>query len=126
MITSGWILPDMYEVSCKSCLDSSGHKQIVKQYLEQLKVKNYKLYIDIMILLFNQRKINAYLSIDDFAVSYLGWIKINNFPINMIFYSKNNPLEFLVQKYIDFGYKEVVLEKHSSIFEVPISSNLLI
>ncbi len=126
MILSGWILPDLYEVKCKSCSTLNGHIEVVKRYLENLKQKNITAYDKIMNE-FNQLKLlHTYLSLDDFAVMRLGWIKINNDPINIIFYTEENELEFLVLKYINFGYFPVVLEKNKTVFTLNIPSEQLI
>ena len=126
MIMSGWILPDMHEVKCVSCSTLSGHIQIVKRYLNKLKERDIILYERIMLAFIKSHDLNRCEALDDFAVTNLGWIKILNEPINILFCSKNNELEFMTDKYIKLGYNLVVLENKAPFFEVDIPSKELI
>ena len=126
MLMSGWILPDLYEVKCKSCSTFNGHIQVVKHYLENLKQKNYKAYDKTMDIFYKLRNEQPYIELDDFAVICLGWIKVNNDPINIIFYSENNELEFYVKKYMNFGYTNIVLKRSRFVFKLNIPSEQLI
>lgn len=126
MLVSGWILPDLYEVSCKSCSTLNGHIQIVERYLSNLKRKNIATYEKIANMLLKTRLEKPSLNLDDFAVTCLGWIKINNEPMNIVFCTENRKLDFLIQKYIDFGYSLVILERSTYFLHVCIPSKELI
>jgi len=126
MLKSGWILPDMYEISCVSCSTFNGHIEIVKRYLQNLKAKDLISYNKIQNFLRQLQKDKPYLVLDDFAVIYLGWIKINNDPINIIFYTENHQLEFMIEKYRKFGYTLVTIEMSKFFFTLDIPSRELI
>jgi len=126
MLKSGWILPDMYEISCVSCSTFNGHIEIVKRYLQNLKAKDLISYNKIQNFLRQLQKDKPYLGLDDFAVIYLGWIKINNDPINIIFYTENHQLEFMIEKYRKFGYTLVTIEMSKFFFTLDIPSRELI
>lgn len=126
MLISGWILPDLYEVKCKSRSTLNEHIEVVKRYLNNLKTKDISIYNKIMQTLDKAKKTHPYLELDDFAVMYLGWIKVNNYPMNIIFYVQQHKLEYIIQKHINFGYVPVVLEKPGSVFTTDIPSHELI
>lgn len=125
MIMSGWILPDLYEVKCKSCSTSKGHIEIVKRYLANLKELDLKMYNNVINRLYNFYE-HLPVPLDDFAVTHLNWIKVINYPINIIFCIKNHDLDFLIENYISFGYSLVTLETHPDLLHIPIPSNKLI
>ena len=126
MITSGWILPDIYEIKCKSCSTINGHMEIVSRYLTALKSKDEGLFAKINYELEKMKNSKISIALDDFAVIKLGWIKINDSPIKIIFYTKNNPLEFLTHKYICLGYTLITLEENKPCIDIYIPSKELI
>lgn len=125
MIMSGWILPDFYEVKCKSCSTFNGHIEVVKRYLDNLKLKDLYLYNKIIDEFHKLKYSPASIGLDDFSVIKLGWMKINNDPINIFFYA-NKDLEWLAKKYILLGYSPVILEKKLPLIEVNIPSHKLV
>lgn len=126
MIMSGWILPDLYEVKCLSYSNSSSHTRIIKRYLENLKSKDITIYTKIEQTLESIKKDYPYISLDDFAVQYLGWIKINDSPIRIVFFAENHNLETLVQKYTDFGYTLIPIKSAYTFIQVNIPSSKII
>lgn len=126
MILSGWILPDLFEIKCKSCSVFNGHIEIVKRYLENLKAKDYYLHLKIMTRFKTLQNTYPYIGLDDFAVKCLGWVKINNNPINIVFIAKSNDLSFYTKKYEKLGYEIVYLDADKHFFKVNIESKELI
>ena len=126
MIMSGWILPDMYGVECISCSHSKAHLQIVNKYLENLKSKDYPCYKEIMNEFFKLRTQRKVIDLEDFAVMKLGWVKIMDHPIKIIFYSPESPIEFLIHRYAKLGYTTISTFDKQSIINIYISSQELI
>ena len=126
MIMSGWILPDMYKIECKSCSSSNAHKQIVEKYLYNLKHKDYRSYKEIMQEFFKLRTGRKIIDIEDFAVMKLGWIKIINYPIKVVFYSPESPIELLIERYKKIGYTTISTFDRQSIINICIPSQELI
>lgn len=126
MITSGWILPDMYEVQCLSCSSSNGHMKIVKDYLSKLKEKDYSNYAEILHEYYRLRARRKVLDLEDFAVMKLGWIKVINTPIRVVFYSPESPLELLINRYAKIGYTPIATDEKQIIINIKISSQELI
>lgn len=126
MINSGWILPDLYEVKCKSCSTLNGHVEVVKRYLENLKKQDEKSYNKIINAYHKEASSLPSIALDDFAVMQLNWIKINNDPIKIIFYTYNNDLDFIINRYINIGYYPIVLDSNRLCFLVDIPSSKLI
>jgi len=126
MIISGWILPDMYEVKCDSYSTTNGHKGVVKRYLSKLKNKDYKCYVEIIHDFLKLRTRKKVLDIEDFAVVKLGWIKVINSPIKVIFYSPESPMELLVKRYSNIGYFPIPIDEKQSIINIFIPSKELI
>ena len=126
MIMSGWILPDMHDVECKSCANSKAHTQVVKKYLDSLKVKDYRCYKEIMQEFFKLRTQRKIIDLEDFAVMKLGWIKIIDCPIKIVFYSPESPIELLIQRYRKIGYTTIATFDRQGIINVCIPSQELI
>jgi len=126
MIRTGWILPDFYEVPCRSCSTLNGHIEVVRRYLEALKKKEVKTHEKIIEAYKQERKKFPSLSLDDFAVQKLGWIKLNNEPMNIIFYSDNCDAELTIRRYINIGYYHILLNNSGKQIYVDIPSNKLI
>lgn len=126
MIMSGWILPDMYNVACSSCSHSKEHTKIVKQYLDNLKLKDYNCYKEIMQDFFKLRTGRKIIDLEDFAVIKLGWIKIINNPIKIVFYSPESPMELLIERYKKIGYTSISTFDRQNIIHVCIPSQELI
>ena len=126
MIMSGWILPDVYNVECKSCSQTKAHTQIVKKYLDNLKHKDYYCYKQIMEDFFKLRTQRKIIDLEDFAVIKLGWIKIIDFPIKVVFFSAESPIELLVQRYVKLGYTAISTFDRQSIINVAVPSQELI
>lgn len=126
MISSGWILPDLYEVKCSSCSTINGHVEVVKRYLDNLKIIDLKTYDEIMVAF--KRSVSSLPStgLDDFAVVQLNWIKINNNPMKAIFYADNTELEFTVKRYLNLGYYPIELKTQYKQIVVDIPSNIII
>ena len=103
MIMSGWILPDMYEVKCESCSRVNGHLAIVKQYLAHLKQIDYNTYAEILNQFYRLRTLKKVLDLEDFAVVKLGWIKVLDSPIKIVFYSvEKNVILTLINTLLHF------------------------
>ena len=126
MIMSGWILPDMYEVQCLSCSTINTHKEALKKYLLNLKKKSFSTYAEIIHEYYKLKAKKQVLDIEDFAVEKLGWIKIINTPVKIVFYSPNSPVEFIVQRYVKLNYHKIDMNQNISIFNVDIPSHELI
>jgi len=126
MIMSGWILPDMYHVECKSCSHLKAHTQIVKRYLDNLKEKDFACYSEIMQEFFKLRTRKKVFDLEDFAVLKLGWIKIIDHPIKVVFYSNESPLELLIDRYKNLGYTTISCYEKQSIINICIPSQELI
>ncbi len=126
MIMSGWILPDVYSVECKSCSQAKAHTQIVKRYLDNLKLKDYNCYKEIMQEFFKLRTRRKIIDLEDFAVMKLGWIKVIDFPIKIVFYSPESPIELLIERYKKIGYTTISTFDRQSIINVCIPSQELI
>ena len=126
MIMSGWILPDMYEVKCMSYSHSKEHLEIVQKYLEGLKRKNYTVYSEIMHEYYKLRTRRRIIDLEDFAVIKLGWIKVINSPIKLVFYSPESPMELLIRRYSKLGYTVIPIEEKISVYNVFIPSSELI
>ena len=126
MILSGWILHDLYEVKCSSCSVINGHVQVVRNYLDKLYFCDKETYSKLMQLLDKLKDDCPFLSLDDFAVMAMGWIKINNRPINMVFYSNYNDLDYIIKRYVKIGYEAVVLQGCSQTIQSNIPSYKLI
>ena len=126
MIMSGWILPDMYEVKCPSCASSNGHKEVVKHYLERLKRKDYSRFSEVMNEYFKLRSRKKVMDIEDFVVIKLGWVKIINTPIKVVFYSTLSPIDFLISSYEKIGYSPIPIDEKQSLIHIPIPSRELI
>ncbi|MBQ8043444.1 MAG: hypothetical protein IJ272_04770 [Clostridia bacterium] len=126
MIMSGWILPDMHNVECKSCSHSKAHAQIVKRYLDNLKQKDYACYKETIQEFFRLRNKKKVLDFEDFAVLKLGWIKIIDQPIKVVFYSNESPIELLIDRYKNLGYTTISSYEKQSIINICIPSQDLI
>jgi len=126
MIMSGWILPDLYEVKCRSCSTINGHIEVVKRYLDNLKEMDIKKYDKIVMSFYRESSSLPSLGLDDFAVMQLGWIKINDDPMKAIFYADNTELEFTIKRYLNIGYYPIVLNSYRKQIFVDIPSNKLI
>lgn len=126
MIMSGWILPDMHEVKCESYSSTKAHLRIVKEYLAKLRIRDFNLYSEIMQEFFKLRLRRNVLDLEDFVVIKLGWIKILNCPVKMIFYSPDSPVEFLVKRYLKLGYTPIAVDDNRSIIHINIPSQELI
>lgn len=126
MIASGWILPDLYEIKCKSCSTTNGHIEVVKRYLDNLKKVDLVTYDKIVMAFHRESSGLPSLGLDDFAVIQLGWIKINDDPMKAIFYSDNTELEFTINRYLNAGYYPIVLESYRKQIYVDIPSKELI
>lgn len=126
MIMSGWILPDMYEVKCLSYSSTNGHLEIIKEYLSKLKLKDSKCYSEILHEYYSLRTRKKVLDLEDFAVIKLGWIKIINSPIKVVFYSPESPMELLVCRYSKLGYSLIPIDEKQNIISVFIPSKELI
>lgn len=126
MIMSGWILPDMYEVKCISYSHSKEHFEIVHKYLESLKEKNHTVYHEIMHEYYKLRTRKKILDLEDFAVIKLGWIKVINSPVKVVFYSPESPMELLIKRYSKLGYSTIPIEEKISIYNIFIPSKELI
>ena len=126
MITSGWILPDMYEVKCESYSRTNNHLDVIKKYLNALRSKDFGNYAEIMkefYKLRSRRKVN---DLEDFAVIKLGWIKVINAPIRVVFYSPESPMELLISRYQKLSYTTIPLDEKLSIIHITIASRELI
>lgn len=126
MIVSGWVLPDMYEVKCDSCSSFKAHLRIVKDYLAKLRIQDFNLYTEIMQEFFKLRLRRNVLDLEDFVVIKLGWIKVLNYPIKIIFYSPASPIAFLKTDYSKLGYTIIPVDDNRSIIHIDIPSNKLI
>lgn len=126
MIMSGWILPDLYEVKCRSCSTVSGHIEVVKRYLDNLKKIDLRTYDKIVMSFYRESSSLPSLGLDDFAVMQLGWIKINDDPMKAIFYADNTELEFTIKRYLNVGYYPIILDSYRKQILVDIPSNKLI
>ena len=126
MISSGWILPDLYEIKCNSCSTVNGHIEVVKCYLEKLKLLDLKIYDKIAMAFYRDSSSLSSLALDDFAVIQLGWIKINAEPMKAIFYADNTELEFIVKRYLNIGYYPIELRTYRKQIVVDIPSNKII
>lgn len=102
MITSGWILPDLVGVNCKSSSNNKEHILIVKEYLEKLYNDDEKLFFALMNVRKNKHP-ECY-SLDDFAVKILGWIKITNKPFKRIYLLNIHEYDDVICKYLKLGY----------------------
>ncbi len=101
MIMSGWILPDYTFVTCKSYLGNKEHIRIVKRFLNTLKEKEPSIYIDIM-----TRASKLHLTtLDDIAVTILGWAKVNDVPFKAIYYADFSTHEYVLARYEQLGFK---------------------
>ena len=126
MIMSGWILPDMYEVKCESCSRVNNHLDIIKKYLCALKSRDSIHYTEIMHEFYRLRARRKITDLEDFAVVKLGWIKVINAPIRVVFYSPESPMELLVERYRRLNYTTISLDERFSIIHTSIPSNELI
>lgn len=122
MIFSGWILPDLYEIPCVSCSTNKGHIQIVKSFLENLKKQDSHTFSKIQNKLDELTLTNPYLPLDDFAVVYLGWIKVLNVPCNLIFIASNSPIRFLSARFARLDYNIILLNNDEKIILTNIPS----
>lgn len=122
MIFSGWILPDFYEIKCVSCSGSKEHIQIVEKYLANLKVKDYYTFNKVMYSLYK----NCTLSLDDFAVQALNWIKIIDKPNRYIYYQDNEDNCLMLQKYERLGFLLTPVKQIRTTFDIKIKSYELI
>ena len=86
MIMSGWILPSGISIKCKSCSTLYGHVEVVKKYLNELKMKNIKEY--------EKLHLKSDTPLDDFALKELEWIKVINYPYKYVFYHGNSNMVF--------------------------------
>ena len=126
MILSGWILPDMYEIKCPSCSDTNCHVEIIKRYLANIKRKDETTYQQIINDFYRLRARKKVLDLEDFAVIKLGWIKVLNHPIKIIFYSPESPLEILKSRYQKLGYSTIEMDEKQSVINISIPSHMLI
>ena len=126
MILSGWILPDLFEVECRSCSSYYGHIEVLKRYLENLKLQDQFTFNKIIKNFTKLQEIYPYLGLDDFAVKCLGWIKLSNKPIKILFVGKMSPIKHKTRNYEKIGYSIVVLDYTKLCFEVDIPSKELI
>lgn len=126
MIMSGWILPDMYEVKCLSCSHNKEHLRIVETYLYNLKGKDHKCYLEILHEYFKLKSCKKVLDLEDFAVIKLGWIKIINSPIKVVFYSPESPMDLLVKRYTAIGFSSIAMDEKQNIINIYTPSKELI
>lgn len=126
MITSGWILPDMHQVKCYSYSPTNNHLDVIKKYLSALKAKDFNCYVEIMNEFYKLRARKKVTDLEDFAVVKLGWIKIINLPIKVVFYSPASPMELLIERYKQLNYTAIMLDERLSIIYIPIPSSKLI
>lgn len=126
MIMSGWILPDMNEIQCPSYSNSHCHLEAVKKYLANLKKRDETEYKEIMNEFYRLKARKKVLDLEDFAVIKLGWFKVLNYPIRIVFYSPNSPLEILKCRYNKLGYSTIEMDEKQSIINIHISSQELI
>lgn len=110
MLLSGWILSDLTEIYCSSCSTQNGHIKVIKDYLNSLKFEDPYLYNKITSD-YENFKIRKEVSIDDYFVYNLNWIKINDKPIRIVFIYEYNPNMFITTKYLNFGYEIIMLKK---------------
>ena len=96
MIFSGWILPNGDYICCESSSGAKEHIECVSHYLNKLRYENNKEYLRVI-------KEMSDISLDDFAVKKLGWIKVLNEPRRYVFYSRKNNIEYL-KSYEKYGY----------------------
>lgn len=99
---SGWILPDYTEIRCKSYANNKEHIQIVEQYLKNLKATEPRIYEEVLKISLNMNPPKS--SLDDIAVNVLGWTKVNNEPIKIIYYLSDSLFENVIIRYINLGY----------------------
>ena len=126
MILSGWILPDMYEIKCPSCSAANCHTEVIKKYLNNIKTKDEIIYKEIMHEFYKLRSRKKVLDLEDFAVIKLGWIKILDFPIKIIFYSPESPVEILKNRYSKLGFYTIEMDEKQSMININIPSKELI
>lgn len=126
MIMSGWILPDMYEVKCISCAPTNNHLDVLRNYLSSLRARDLYHYTEIMNEFYKLQATRKVSNLEDFAVTKLGWIKVMNAPIRVVFYSPSSPVELLVPRYKKLNYTLIPLDERFSIIHVSIPSHELI
>lgn len=126
MMTSGWILPDFREIKCVSCSSLNGHVDIVKRYLDNLKIVDKRTYDKIVQSFYIESSKVPTLGLDDFAVIKLGWVKVNNVPTKVIFFTEDKETEFIINNYLDFGYYPVCLNAIKPIIQIYTPSHKLI
>lgn len=81
MIVSGWILPNGMEILCgskdfSSCYGDKLHLQVVREYVESVKIHNPKVYSYLFQKLNNYTFSDGCLDYESFAILCLGWIKV--------------------------------------------------
>jgi len=126
MIMSGWILPDSHTVECKTCSITRKHLEVVRTYFSNLKNKDYSCYESVMLEFFKLRTQKKVSDIEEFAIVKLGWIKIVDQPIKVIFYSSESPLEIISELYSNFGYHLIPISQGESIINICVPSEILI
>jgi len=102
MIMSGWILPDYTGVRCKSYANNKEHIRIVEKYLNNLKVAEPRIYEEIIEI--SKKMDLSQDKLDDLAVKVLGWTKVNNEPIKIVYYLSGSLFENVIIRYINLGF----------------------
>lgn len=116
MIMSGWILPDYTKVRCRSYANNKEHIQIVEKYLKNIQISEPHIYQEIVTA---SEKLNIPKdALDDIAVKVLGWTKVNNEPMKLIFYLSGFLFENIIIRYINLGYTIVPIY-HSPVIRIP-------
>lgn len=110
MIFSGFILPDYTEASCKSCSVVYGHIALVHRFISNLEKYNNTEYLKILPYLNQMKEKYGKIYLDDFAVTYLGWIKLNDVPYKFMYLPNLEYASFFKNKYESLGYTTVNLE----------------
>lgn len=110
MIFSGFILPDYTEAYCKSCSVVYGHIALVHRFISNLEKYSNNEYLKILPYLNQMKEKYGKVHLDDFAVTYLGWIKLNDRPYKFMYLPNLDYTEFFKSKYENLGYTIVNLE----------------
>ena len=122
MILSGWILPDMYEVGCVSLSGSKEHIIIVEKYLSNLKYKDFRTYNTVISKLDDFNHTYNTICLDDFAIIYLGWIKLIYPYPKCIIYSYNEYTSYILNKYDKLGYTKLYISSTTTPVKISIPS----
>ena len=107
MIISGWILPNGEEIVCGRLVNNENHITTIEKYLEYIKKENMDLYQNIQtnMVLFGLSV--GHLSLDDFGVYILGWVKVGNYPYRYVQTAGYSFQEQEKEKYLAIGYEDV-------------------